>query len=260
MKRTLKTSLLFAGLAVCAAAQTPSVAGSDKDQQTIRGVLLDASCSAIITAKAPESKITAEVGSGTSVNIENAPPTAATATGPGTKGAYSSTGGAGAGNKTGTKATGTARNAPVSEDGTPNLPQATAGTASGPGTSGAYASTGTAGSTAAPLPSVADRAHTKATAMSGDPGSLTGEREKYRGCMVQADTMSFALHSDGKVVLLDEASNKMVRDRMSSGAFSASMTDKRGSSKWMEVTMTGKATADRFTVSSMTPHGKGTAR
>jgi len=52
-------------------------------------------------------------------------------------------------------------------------------------------------------------------------------------------------------VVLDDASNQMIRDRMTSGAFSSNAENAGGNLKWMTVTVTGSNSGDRFSVSSV---------
>src|SRR5688572_14104239 len=77
--------------------------------------------------------------------------------------------------------------------------------------------------------SARDTASTATTASTGNPAgersrtesidpatssSFTTVREKYRDCMVKPTTTSFAIHSDGRLIILDGAGNQTVRQQM----------------------------------------------
>lgn len=83
-------------------------------------------------------------------------------------------------------------------------------------------------------------------------GEYTTVREKYRDCMVKSSTTRFALHTEGELYMLDEASNNMIMEQMRNEAFRASMTDSSGDPKWISVTVTGKpAGGDMLSLSSV---------
>jgi hypothetical protein len=76
-------------------------------------------------------------------------------------------------------------------------------------------------------------------------------REKYRACMVKPTSTSFALHSDGRLVVLDEAGNQLVRQQLALEEFRSAMTDAGGNAKWMSVTVDGSMQGDRMSVTSV---------
>jgi len=126
-----------------------------------------------------------------------------------------------------------------------DVPRTTSATPTGAGTSGAYTGNGVAGS------DQRGRSSTPQTDTPTDSSAFTTVRQKYAQCAVGPTTTAFALHSDGRVVVLDDASNQMIRDRMASGAFSSNAVNASGNLKWMSVTVTGSDSGDRFNVSSV---------
>jgi hypothetical protein len=87
------------------------------------------------------------------------------------------------------------------------------------------------------------------SAMSGT--TLTTVREKYSQCVVTPSTTSFAIHTDGQLYVLDQASNDMVRQQMSNEAFRASMSDGGSGPKFMTVTVVGTPSGDRLSITSV---------
>jgi hypothetical protein len=79
----------------------------------------------------------------------------------------------------------------------------------------------------------------------------TTVREKYKDCVARATTTHFALHANGRLYTLDQASNEMIRQQMQNEAFRASMTDASGSPKWISVTVTGTPSGDTLSISSV---------
>jgi hypothetical protein len=85
---------------------------------------------------------------------------------------------------------------------------------------------------------------------SDDPGgssagrTVTTVREKYAECKVTPSSTVFALHAEGELYILDQASNAIVRRQMRNEAFQAGMVDESGEPRWMTVTVQGFAAAD----------------
>jgi hypothetical protein len=69
--------------------------------------------------------------------------------------------------------------------------------------------------------------------------------------MVKSTTTSFAVHSDGRLLLLDDASNQMVRQQLSSDQFRSGLTDASGNPSWMNVTLDGSMQGSRLSITSV---------
>jgi hypothetical protein len=69
--------------------------------------------------------------------------------------------------------------------------------------------------------------------------------------MVKPASSAFAIHSDGKLIVLDEASNQIVRQQISSDQFKGDLTDASGNPKWMSVKLSGSMQGDRLSVTSV---------
>lgn len=288
------------GLAALAFGQASGPANrATTGQQTLQGVLLDANCPNLMSSnRGPMDRTSNSAGSASS-DINRGRPgdsrisagggttsgdararteAAATATGPGTTGAYTGTGAAPDTRGTPPEMR---RTTQVDRRDMP-MPRSTSATASGPGTSGAYSGNGIAGS-GAPRGTEMPRG-TKPDMTSGPAGNNNMPRttasaaiansatsavgtsdvqgrsrttemahgESFSACMAKPTTTAFALHANGRMVLLDDASNQMVRDRMSSGAFASNTRNEGGTpSSWNTVTVTGSYNAEKFTVSSL---------
>jgi hypothetical protein len=84
-----------------------------------------------------------------------------------------------------------------------------------------------------------------------DSSSFTTVREKYRDCMVKPTTASFAIHSDGRLIMLDDADHEVIRQQLASDEFRDRMTDAAGNPKWTSVTLSGSMHGGRFRVTSV---------
>ena len=270
-------------------AGTNSSSTMSSGQQSLSGVLLDANCpaisssgvqsysgpgtsssSAVTTPNTGSEQMARNTPRGTQADMPRA--TGATATGAGTTGAYGSMGTAGGGSQAGMTGTNagsatTTRRTPKGAAGEPmpsstalDVPRTTGATATGAGTSGAYTGNGVAGSGASATTgrsTVSDTGERARTATSGSSAAMNtsasaGVGEKYAQCGARATTTAFAIHADGRIIALDDASNQMVRDRMSSGtSFSSALTDSNGNPKFMSVKVSGSASGDKFKVSSL---------
>jgi hypothetical protein len=77
-------------------------------------------------------------------------------------------------------------------------------------------------------------------------------QERYRGCHVTPSTMAFAIHSNGKLYVMDDASNAMVRQRLTDDvSLRIAGTDPIGTPKWMSVTVTGTPQGEQLHVTSI---------
>jgi hypothetical protein len=116
--------------------------------------------------------------------------------------------------------------------------------------------------TARPGVGATPQAHPSATAQEGqrsrttdvepaDSSSFTTVREKYKDCMVKPSSTKFAIHSAGKLIVIDEASNQVVKQALSGDQFQGDLTDASGKPQWMSVTLSGPMQGDRLKVTSV---------
>ena len=215
-------------------------------QQSYAGVLMDASCAVIASNTRAGTP-----GSSTGVNTYSGSTSTTAATG------ATGTGTTGEGNTT---ITGTSRTTDVAAarsttEAGAQTQRDTASTTAGRTTAGTPTAgtttpgTTTAGTTAGAAGTTGERSRT-----GSDPAtsaSFTTVREKYRDCMVKPTTTSFAIHSDGRLIVLDESANQMVRQQVTSDQFRSAMTDASGNPKWMSVTLNGSMQGDRLSVTSV---------
>jgi len=225
-------------------------AGNTTSGGTRTGVLMDASCSAIASRQTGSSTLkTYSAGGGTG-----------TTSGPNSASAIGTTGAAieapratpsavdQNGQQRSISQQGTAGTvAGMNHTGTTAAPGATSGasSASAQGTTGAA----TTGATGAPAAGFGQGNGERSR--SADAAMDNTVRERYRDCMARSTTTAFAIHSNGQLYVLDQASNDLVRQQMSGEAFRASMSDRSGDPKWLTVTVNGTASGDRLTVTSV---------
>lgn len=226
------------------ATQTQATATAGAGQQNWSGVLLDASCSAITSERASTSTTTGVTSYSASTSK------GATATTPGTPAqpgaSASATIKANETNandplapRTTTQASATATTAERSRTTTPDATPSATTARTTPGTA-------TSQSTVA----VGERSRTIGTPDLADSGAFTGS-EKYKDCMIKPASSAFAIHSNGKLIILDEASNQMVREQLSGDQFKNSLSDANGNPKWTSVTLSGSIQGDRLKVTSV---------
>jgi len=77
------------------------------------------------------------------------------------------------------------------------------------------------------------------------------EPDPYETCKATPASTSFALHTDGKLYLLDEAGNDIVLQQMRNESFRASLADDNGVARWLTVMVEGRVSGDRLTISSL---------
>jgi hypothetical protein len=75
--------------------------------------------------------------------------------------------------------------------------------------------------------------------------------DKYESCKATAETTAFALHTDGRLHLLDENGNEVVRQHIRNDSFRASLADEAGTPRWVTVMVEARAAGDRLTITSM---------
>jgi hypothetical protein len=75
--------------------------------------------------------------------------------------------------------------------------------------------------------------------------------DKFENCKATANTTDFAIHTDGKLFVLDEGGNEVVRQQVRNESFRASMVDDTGAPRWLTVTVEGRPTGERLTIVSL---------
>jgi len=110
----------------------------------------------------------------------------------------------------------------------------------GPSWSSATGTTGAAVDAVPPQPGRVEQARTQRNSANRTESSESETvAEKYAACKATDETRSFAIHANGKLYILDDESNEMVRKQMRNEAFRASMSNGRDGSRWMTVTLMG---------------------
>ena len=267
MKRTWKTWALAAGIPLALAAQSPQTtpgqqsttgaastqssasgqtqASAGVGQNSWSGVLMDATCAAVTSGAGSGSGVTSYSGSQSGSATASTGATGTRPTGEGT----TSTASAGQ----------TSQGA--RDQGASSTTSTSSPTTTGTGTTAAAGTTGQSGQAGHSGAASGDTSGQRSRS-SADSASFSTVREKYRDCMVKPTTTSFAIHSDGRVILLDEASNQTLRQKVAAGEFKPSGTGgtaatpgstagSAGSNDWMSVTVNGSMQGDRLSVSSV---------
>ena len=75
--------------------------------------------------------------------------------------------------------------------------------------------------------------------------------DKYESCKATADTTEFALHTDGRLHLLDENGNEVVRQHVRNDSFRASLATESGTPRWVTVMVEARPAGDRLTITSL---------
>ena len=261
------TAAFIPALAVMAFAQTPEPTPAQQDPSTLKsarttasasmpsgqmykGVLMDASCSAIQTklssmntSETTRAKTETATATTASASSQTGGATANTPSGAGTSGSLSSTTNSGGTATSPTTATETpattSAKTGVSTDqsgnATSNTSTATTASASGAGTSGSNSVTSYTGTTGS-----GDRNRKMDTDTSTAGSQWVTVREKYKDCKPTASTTSFAIMSNGELYLVDDASGTL-KQRVSNN------TD----TDWHSVSINGSLTGNRLNATSI---------
>jgi len=242
--------------------------------RSITGILMDASCQAIVDrskSAAARDSVSSSAASPTNVRDSRSisPAAQSTAT---SASAYGTTGGPSNSSATGTTgaastiaSTGAASQRSPSTTTEREMPRVTesasVGTATaGPSHASATGTTGAATGTVPPQSSYntqSGRASTTSTSAGvgerarSETGTAslnadTTVREKYAACVPKPSSTVFAIHANGTLYTLDQASNEMVGQQMRNEAFSANMSNGRDGTRWMTVTVLGTPGADNM--------------
>ena len=75
--------------------------------------------------------------------------------------------------------------------------------------------------------------------------------DKYESCKATAETTEFALHTDGRLHLLDENGNEVVRQHIRNDSFRASLADEAGTPRWVTVMVEARTAGDKLTITSL---------
>ena len=266
IRQTLTLAALAASFAWAQQpAGTPASGAAPASGHSHSGILMDASCAAITSASSASS-YTAPGTTPTAATTPRTPTDTATAAGTATPSPTTGVTQAGtthSGTHAGTTdALGQTRVTDRANQ--TQMPRTTAQAAerNDPATGIAGRGTGAGTSTApqAGQPNIDATGPQSTVASSGTtPGAVaegsrartemvpTTVREKYKDCKVTANTTRFAIYSNGKITMLDDASNTMVRDKLAGNTRVAG-------SEWMSVTMGGSIEGDRLKVSTFDPN------
>jgi len=109
----------------------------------------------------------------------------------------------------------------------------------GPSWASATGTTGAAVGATPPQAMSRSEAGSASRSRDGAAGTTESVASKYDACRPGAETTEFAIHATGKLYVLDQTSNEMVRNQMRNEAFRASMSNGRDGSRWMTVTVLG---------------------
>ena len=215
MKKTISVLILTAGSMFAA--------------ETITGLLMDATCSAITSRPKAGTNTTSAANKPAPVT---AGPADASATG---------TTGAASNDAAGTGARRSKAAAEPDRSMRRETEASTRGVATaGPSWSSATGTTGAAVDAVPPQPGRVEQARTQRDSANRTESSESETvAEKYAACKANDATSAFAIHANGKLYILDDESNQMVRKQMRNEAFRASMSNGRDGSRWMTVTLMG---------------------
>lgn len=76
--------------------------------------------------------------------------------------------------------------------------------------------------------------------------------DRYENCKATPNTSEFALHTDGKLFVLDPNGNDVVRQQVRNESFRMNMIDEQGAARWLTVTVEGRlAGGDKLTIISI---------
>ena len=75
--------------------------------------------------------------------------------------------------------------------------------------------------------------------------------DKYESCKATAETTDFALHTDGRLHVLDETGNEVVRQQIRNDSFRASLADEAGTARWVTVMVEARPAGEKLTISSL---------
>jgi hypothetical protein len=82
-------------------------------------------------------------------------------------------------------------------------------------------------------------------------GKSTSDEDRYAICKATAVSTAFAIHTDGRLYVLDEAGNDLVRAQMRNESFRSSLSDESGEPRWLTVMVEGKPAGNSLSVLSL---------
>lgn len=88
-------------------------------------------------------------------------------------------------------------------------------------------------------------------AAEGTRSRSADDGDKFEPCKATAETTDFAIHTDGKLHLLDENGNDVVRQQIRNDSFRATLADESGTPRWVTVMVEGRPVGDRLTITSL---------
>lgn len=98
---------------------------------------------------------------------------------------------------------------------------------------------------------IAKSKKSRRTGAEGTRSRTADDGDKYEACKVTAETTDFALHTDGRLHVLDEQGNEVVRQQIRNESFRASLADESGAARWVTVMVEARTAGDKLTVTSL---------
>lgn len=92
---------------------------------------------------------------------------------------------------------------------------------------------------------------TRRAAAEGTRSRSADNGDKFESCKATAETADFAIHTDGKLHLLDENGNELVRQQIRNDSFRATLADESGTPRWVTVMVEGRPVGDKLTITSL---------
>ena len=105
----------------------------------------------------------------------------------------------------------------------------------------------------ATLQTVAAKSATKPrrAAAEGTRSRTADNGDKYESCKATVETAEFALHTDGRLHVLDENGNEVVRQQIRNDSFRASLADESGTPRWVTVMVEARPAGEKLTITSL---------
>ena len=108
------------------------------------------------------------------------------------------------------------------------------------------------GSRAVPIQTVAVRPKkARRPATEGTRSRSSDNGDKYESCKATAQTTDFALHTDGRLHVLDENGNEVVLQHIRNDSFRSTLADVAGTPRWVTVMVEARPAGDKLTISSL---------
>jgi hypothetical protein len=103
----------------------------------------------------------------------------------------------------------------------------------------------------APIQAVARSKKSRRAAAEGTRSRTSDNGDKYESCKATAASTEFALHTDGRLHVLDENGNEVVRQQIRNESFRATLADESGTPRWVTVMVEARVAGDKLTITSL---------